>query len=357
MRPTAPATVSDVVLHAQSVAERIRARFAAEERTWGAYHLEMTLEALCVWAQETGDRAWSDPVQAVWDRRDWQPGHAISWRSQPFASHDDELARLTEDPRVREAFLDQTAAMVAEVPRDSEGLVVHGHNDLPEDRQPLIIDYMHEYAARLASAATLGGDPDWFDQAANQFIGYRSILRNSDTGLWHLGIDWGEQRGTRCPGAWSRGHGWLLRGLTAVLHHLPPAHPQRSELRIMLEDVLVNLRPRQSSTGMWHVLLHRPWSDSAPETSGTALIAWAIARAVVDGHLDAATWQPVAQRAIAAVCARVDEAGIVHGACRGPGLLFDDGEALYLRQSIAPDDPHGAPCVLFACLGAQLLAD
>ncbi|MFW5845737.1 MAG: glycoside hydrolase family 88 protein [Planctomycetota bacterium] len=341
---------------AADVAERLRGRFAEREPTWGAYHLEMTLEALCAWAQQADAHAWLAPVQALWARRGWPAGHAIPWRSQPFASHDDELARATGDAAIRASFIAQTAAMESDVPRDIAGLVLHGHPELPCDRQPLIIDYMHEFAARLASAAALGGDPSWWDQACDQLFGYRDILRDPATGLWHLGRDWGRHPGSLSPGAWSRGHGWLLRGLTAVLHHMPATHPRRAALTDMLVDCLVHLRDRQDAEGMWHVLLHRPHAESPPETSGTALIGWSIARAIHDGLIDAAAWTEVARQAIDAVCDRVDAAGVVHGACRGPGLLFDDGEELYRGRPIAPDDPHGAPCALFACLGAQLLA-
>lgn len=47
--------------------------------------------------------------------------------------------------------------------------------------------------------------------------------------------------------------------------------------------------------------------------------------------------------------------GVVHNACVSPGLLFDDSETLYVRRPSPPDDPHGAPAVLYAFLGSMLL--
>lgn len=156
-------------------------------------------------------------------------------------------------------------------------------------------------------------------------------------------------------GAWSRGHGWLLRGMVETMRWLPAEHPGRETIPPLLVQVLEALAPLQDADGMWHAMLHRPWSDSAAETTGTGLIGYAIARAVADGYLPSEPWVPVAEQAIAGVCAAVDEQGIVHGACVGPGTLFDHGEDLYLHKPIEPDDPHGAPCALYASLGAQLL--
>lgn len=339
------------------IAQRIRDRFASQKRIWGDYNIEMTLEALCEWHLADPDGNWLDAVHDVWARREWTPDHRIPWNSQPFASHNDALARARDDRIMAGAFMDETHDLFANAPCTVDGLVVHHHPRLPDEREPLLIDFMHEYAARLASAAALGGDPAWFDAAAKQFIGYRDILRDPDTGLWHLGRDWGEKPGALCPGAWSRGHGWLLRGLAETLRWMPPSHAAQPPLREILRETLTALHPLQDDEGMWHTLLHRPYEDSAPETSGTALIAYAAARAIADGHVSANPWSGMIRKAVQAVCARVDEVGIVRDACRGPGLLFDDSEALYLRRPNEPDDPHGAPCALYACLGAYVMRD
>lgn len=106
---------------------------------------------------------------------------------------------------------------------------------------------------------------------------------------------------------------------------------------------------------MWRVLLHRSHDESEAETSGTALIAYAVARAVALGIRRAAEWSDVAVRGARAVCRRVDADGIVHGACKGPGLLFDGSEANYLRRPLPLDDPHGLPTALYGCLGGELV--
>lgn len=317
----------------------------------------MMLEGLAEWHVVDPHGDWLAPVEATWAAKGWEPGVRFAWRQRLFSSHDDVLARARDDDLIASAFVAETATMLQACPRD-DGLMVFPlrHSRLPAGRRPLLVDAMHEYASRLASAASLGGDRAWYDVAAQQFIGYRAVLRNRATGLWHLGRDWGAAPGALSPGAWSRGHGWLLRGIVETLRWLPADHSRQQELTEMLAQTLDALAPLQDDQGMWHTLLHRPEADSEPETSGTALIAYAIARAAADDHPVVERYIPLAERAIAAVCARVDPQGVVHGACCTPGLLFDDGESLYLHRATEPDDPHGAPTVLYACLGAELLA-
>jgi rhamnogalacturonyl hydrolase YesR len=318
----------------------------------------MTLEAFSEWHIADRSGGWLDPVTRVWAARGWRPGDRVASTTfaSTFASHDDAFARARGDDRIAAAFVEETRSMVATIHRDDDGLYCYPWEEPAwQGRAPLLVDAMHEYASRLASAAALGGEPEWYDIAVRQFEGYREVLRDPETGLWHLARDFGDRPGTLSPGAWSRGHGWLLRGCAETLRWLPADHRGAHTLRSILQETVETLAPLQDADGMWHVLLHRPWSDSEAETSGTGLIAYAIARAIAEGHLPRDRWSDVAARAIIGVCARVDQDGTVHGACVTPGLLFDNSESLYLHKPIAPGDEHGPPCVLYACLGARLL--
>jgi hypothetical protein len=342
----------------EAAARILRERFArADDPTHGAMSLpycrEMFIECLAEWECEDPGGGWIGPALVQWRNR---PANlARDW----FASGEDALARATGDAELVDSFIAGTAAMLAETPLGDNGLVRYPWGpfwgDLPEGRQLVLVDAMQEYASRLASAAALGGDPVWFDLAVAQLVGHAALLRNQETGLWSIGYNWGVEPGTRSPGAWSRGHGWLLRGIVETLRWLPTDHGGRSEVRRLLVDVLDALAPRRDPEGMWHTLVHRPLDDSAPETSGTALIAYGIARAVVLGEIDAKRWTPVVRQAISAVRRRIGPDGVIAGACVGPGLLLDDSEQHYLRTPIAPDDPHGPPCVIYGLLGARLL--
>ena len=304
--------------------------------------LEMTLDALCEWHVVEPHPSWLDPVDRTWHTRGWRPGDRLPWSRRPFASHEDALARARHDERIAAAFVEETAQMLAIDRRDEDGLVHLWDYRRPE-RLLLAYDYMHEYASRLASAAALGGDSAWFDVAVHQHRGYAAALRDPATGLWHPGRGWGDAPGAVSPGLWAREHGWMVRGLAETLRWLPPDHPGRLDLQSLLVQALEALAPRQGPDGMWHVRLDRSWDDSEPQTSGTALIAYGVARAVADGNLPGDPWTDVAARAIGAVCvAAAEQEIVIHRVDTTPGLGWDEAE---LRL----------PTVLYACLGAMLL--
>ena len=76
---------------------------------------------------------------------------------------------------------------------------------------------------------------------------------------------------------WGRGNGWVAAGLVNILKALPedsPSRPFYENLFSELVDSLVNL---QSDNGFWHASLLDPDQYPSPETSATALIAYALA--------------------------------------------------------------------------------
>jgi rhamnogalacturonyl hydrolase YesR len=125
-------------------------------------------------------------------------------------------------------------------------------------------------------------------------------------------------------------------------------------LRGYLRELADALLAVQDKEGMWHQLLHLPLEDSYPETSGTALISYNLARAWKIGALPEERYRAAAVRSFEAVARRVGEDGTVAGTCKGPGPLRSING--YYRTPGELDDPHGHFAVLFACAGMQYLA-
>jgi len=130
---------------------------------------------------------------------------------------------------------------------------------------------MQEYASRLSKTGYLTHDTVLFRECVNQFLIYEKILRNESTGLWCQGRGWCNDRSKLAQGAWSRGHGWLLRGIVTTMLYLPEKYKQ--ELQPILERVSYSLLNTQSKSGMYHILLDLPNEDSAPDVSGVGMIA------------------------------------------------------------------------------------
>jgi rhamnogalacturonyl hydrolase YesR len=92
---------------------------------------------------------------------------------------------------------------------------------------------------------------------------------------------------------WLRGNGWVLFALVEMLAELPPDHPTSGELRELLGSVAHALLPWQRDDGAWGAVINEPRSRS--ETSGTALCAYALARAARSGWLPASMIAPASR--------------------------------------------------------------
>ena len=180
---------------------------------------------------------------------------------------------------------EKLALSVFELPRSPEGAWLHPRGQFG-DGHAVLLDSFQEEAARLVKLAKryrLTGEEgragELEKEAVVQFRIHRRILRNPATGLWHNGRGWREEDSMALsPGAWSRGHGWLLRGLVSCLEVLPEGAARVQIASLFLETV-DTLLPLRNPNGCWPVLLHRAGTGSPTETSGSAMMASALLKA------------------------------------------------------------------------------
>jgi hypothetical protein len=140
---------------------------------------------------------------------------------------------------------------------------------------------------------------------------------------------------------WSRGNGWVLAAMARTLMASSATDPARAEYEAMLRRMAARLVTLQGSDGMWRSSLLSPSLHPAPETSGTALITYALAYGIRSGLLDRATYLPPVLRAWEGLSA----------------IALQDSGALTGCQGVAeaPGDPStGVP--LPYCVGAFGLA-
>ena len=145
-------------------------------------------------------------------------------------------------------------------------------------------------------------------------------LFSSSQGLWYRDCTFITKKDSKGkPIFWSRGNGWVIAAMAQVIQALPAGDPHAAKYISMLQTMAASLAPLQGSDGLWRASLEDPALYAAPETSGTALITYALAYGVKAGLLSPSTYSPIitlAWKGLSTVSLR--SSGFVTD-CQGPG--------------------------------------
>jgi rhamnogalacturonyl hydrolase YesR len=199
----------------------------------------------------------------------------------------------------------------------------------------------------LCRYAQLTGDNKYLDDAARQFLGFKKRLYLPDRKIMAHIYDFRRDMNTGVP--WGRGNGWTIFSLSELLAVLPADHALRPELLAFFRDLCEGYLALQDDAGMWHQVLTHP--DSYPETSCTAMFAYAFSRGIQYGWIPAGRTRAFADAVLKAWDGinrtSIDKAGNVHGVCRGSEFSFSPE---YYKKELLPNlnDTHGIGIVLLA---------
>lgn len=342
-----PITISDsIVNHFLS----LHNHFQTTRDAFGNYTLDLAFEGMLAVDRALNEDRYLPLVLGVMEKRNLSPSDTVPYKNQPFGCITFELFRATNDSDYLAPFIFESRKFYSEITRTPEGAIC-----LKRD-QPgryLLIDYLQEYASRMAKLGHFTGDEQYYKECVSQFELYRTLLRNPETGLYSQGRGWLEDSTLISPSAWSRGHGWLIRGMVRSLEYLPPGSDYQKRLIKLLHEFATDLLRVQDEDGMWHQLLHLPFEDSFPETSGTAFISYYISLAIQKGYLPRKPFSESAIKAFSELRKYIDSDGTIHGTCKGPGPLYaiDD----WYRTPAGPDDEHAFGTMLFGLAGEILM--
>ncbi len=114
------------------------------------------------------------------------------------------------------------------------------------------------------------------------------------------------------PVFWGRGNGWVAAGLARLLDTLPADAPNRARyvatFRALIEGVA---QAQRAEDGLWTANLLDPADPPGPETTGSALFAYAMAWGVNHGVLDRRAYLPRVERAWAGLAAKIQPDGLL----------------------------------------------
>lgn len=142
---------------------------------------------------------------------------------------------------------------------------------------------------------------------------------------------------------WGRANGWTLLAQVDLLDRIQKDHPKRNELISLLQKHILGIAKYQSSAGLWHQLLDKV--DSYFETSCSAMITYAVARAVNKGYLEK-RYLTIAQRGWEGIMTKILDDGKIEGVCTG--TVVSDDLTYYYNRPAPLNDVHGIGFILLA---------
>ncbi len=146
--------------------------------------------------------------------------------------------------------------------------------------------------------------------------------------------------------AWGRGNAFPVLGLALTLSRIPTADPAFLPVLKSFQRHAAVLAKFQSATGMWREVID--YQSSYEEFSATAMIGTALARGVHSGWLDRATYQPLIDKAWAAIAARISPIGELTGVCESTGKQRTLDDYLHRKAITGRDARGGGMALLFA---------
>jgi rhamnogalacturonyl hydrolase YesR len=211
----------------------------------------------------------------------------------------------------------------------------------------LWLDDMFMAIPTIALMGKHTGQQKYFDDAVKQVTSYSKRMFNPTYGVYMHGYVEGMKDHPEMR--WARANGWAVMAMVEVLDVLPKNHKGYKAVQDQLRAHIKGLANLQHKDGLWHQLLDR--NDTYLETSATAIYAYAIAKAVNAGHVDAQMYGPMVNLAWNAVASKVTARGEIEGICVGTGMAFDP--AFYAYRPTNLRAAHGYGPLLLA--GAEVI--
>lgn len=155
-------------------------------------------------------------------------------------------------------------------------------------------DMSYVDAVRLGALSAFAhfGTASDLDAMAKLFAYPESHIYDSKNSLW-----WRDSRWVGSTQHWSRGNGWIVAALTDTIANLPAGNASRAHYISLLQAMFAKLKATQQAGGYWTADVDHPAAYPAPESSGTSLFTYGLAKAISAGYLDKATYLPVVQKA------------------------------------------------------------
>jgi unsaturated rhamnogalacturonyl hydrolase len=195
----------------------------------------------------------------------------------------------TRDQKYK-SIVDTIARQLTRQPKTSEG--GYWHKEVYPQQMWLDGIFMADvFSMQYAEAYN---KPEWFDEAVHQIKLIYKHTRDDTTGLLYHGWDesknpvWAHPVKGTSPEFWGRAVGWFAIALVECLDYLPPDHPERQNVIAIFKEVCTAVKKYQhKENNLWYQVIDKnDKSDNWPETSASAMFAYAFAKGYNQKYLD-----------------------------------------------------------------------
>lgn len=256
-------------------------------------------------------------------------------------------------------------------PRTAEGNFWHKKiypNQVWLDGLYMALPFLMEYQAEFKT------DINWAEDIYRQFFTVYEKMRCADNGLYYHAYDssrkifWADKKTGLSKHFWLRSIGWYSMALLDTLNKAPEKNKnseQWNKLKHIFVELMDSILRFQDESGMWFQI--PDMGGRAPnylETSGSAILAYSLLKAVRTGVLSKAYITP-AKKAFEGICHKylVTENGKMSlgGICLVAGLGPEDRPnrdgsfEYYMSEPIVKDDAKGVGPFILAYNEYRLL--
>jgi unsaturated rhamnogalacturonyl hydrolase len=228
--------------------------------------------------------------------------------------------------------------------------VANWNGNLARDGKPMPwwwCDALFMAPAGLTRLSAVTGDKKYIDAMDKQWWATTDKLYDRNEHLFFRDGKYMTQKTANGKNVyWSRGNGWVVAGTCNVLAYMPTDYPTRPKYEQLLREMTEKLATIQQSDGMWRMSLADPAANPNAETSGTGFFCYAMAWGVNNKLLDRAKFEPVIDKAWAAMNAHILPSGLI-------GAVQPVGEAPVTTSYEKISQPYAVGAYLLA--GCELI--
>jgi unsaturated rhamnogalacturonyl hydrolase len=225
---------------------------------------------------------------------------------------------MLEDPSADYTGITAAAdAYLATAPRLANGAIAHWGPEsyFPEYSDQVWIDSMFMFGAYLARMYAWSGEEAYLDLYLEQYEAFSALCRDPTDQLYHHAWDDSEQVNIPAEAVyWARGNAWVLVSAAELLNSVQPGSDAWQRIQPAYQaQAEAFLAAQEPEDGLWHTVILQPHGtlddeeSNYTETSGSALIAYGMARGLEAGALEGPDCQAAVVQAAVGIMDRVEE--------------------------------------------------